>query len=389
MRSPGRPKENAAREGAIGKGGERGRGRAGAGGMRRAWLLCALVAALAVTGAVLDPRPLMAASAGFLIAIAAVGAAVAGRRPDNPSGWLLCVIALSFSGTVAGDTLYTETGWVYSAWFTSWFWVPAMVSVATFPLVFPTGRVLSGRWRWVLWGVRAGGLLVLIGAAFSPGELEDYGGLQNPLGIEVVGELGSLAFFVLMAALFASISSMVVRFRRSRGVERQQLKWVTSAAAMFPFTLIAPVDEDGGFLLLLAGVFLIALAVAVAILRYRLYDIDLVIRRTLVYAALTATLAAIYLVSVLALQLVLPERSDFAVAVSTLAAAGLFVPARRRIQGVVDRRFFRARYDAQQTLEAFSGRLRDEVDLDLLSADLRAVAAQTMQPAHLSLWVRP
>ena len=277
--------------------------------MKRAWIPCALTTALAVADFVLTPSVTVAAGALMLIAIAVTGAVVASRRPDNPSGWLLSVIALSFAGSVAGDALYEAEGLVVGAWLAGWVWVPAMVSVATFPLVFPTGKLLSPRWRPVLWGLIAVGPFLAFGAAFSSGELEDYPGVRNPFGMKGVDAFGELGFFLLLVLVVASIAALVVRFRRSRGVERQQLKWVTAAAAVFPLTLLSPFDDDAGFMVLVLGVLIIALAVAVAILRYRLYDIDVVIRRTVTYAALTATLVGAYLLTILISQLVLPARS--------------------------------------------------------------------------------
>jgi len=231
------------------------------------------------------------------------------------------------------------------------------------------------------------------GFAFTPGEFEDLPavnplGLGDPLGTaaEVANGLG---FLLLVIGTLTAIASIVVRFRRSRGIERQQLKWVTAAAALLPLSQ-AP-SGDIGFAALLLGALVLAGAVAIAMLRYRLYDIDVVINRTLVYGALTATLAACYLGSVLLLQVVLrpiTEESSLAIAVSTLAVAALFRPVRARIQAAVDRRFYRSKYDAGRTLERFGVRLRDQVALDSLSAELRTVVAETMQPAHVSLWLR-
>jgi hypothetical protein len=204
-----------------------------------------------------------------------------------------------------------------------------------------------------------------------------------------------MGFAMMIAGMFAAAASLVIRFRRSRGEERQQLKWVTAAAALFVVIFVTPSDQiagdDVGFATLLVGLLIIAGAVAIAMLRYRLYDIDVVINRTLVYGALTATLAAAYLGGVLLLQLALrplTESSNLAIAGSTLAVAALFRPARSRIQHAVDRRFYRRKYDAQRTLEAFSARLRDQVDLGALNSELSAVVTETLQPAHVSLWLR-
>ena len=207
--------------------------------------------------------------------------------------------------------------------------------------------------------------------------------------------IGGVGFALMLIAVVASAASLVVRFRRSRGDERQQLKWVTAAAAVFVVIFMTPIEEfagdDIGFATLLLGLLIVAAAVAIATLRYRLYDIDVVINRTLVYGALTATLAAVYIGTVLLLQLALDgltSGSDLAVAGSTLAAAAIFRPARGRIQQTVDRRFFRRRYDAARTLESFSSRLRDQVDLGALEAELRGVVAETVQPSQVSIWLR-
>jgi hypothetical protein len=196
-----------------------------------------------------------------------------------------------------------------------------------------------------------------------------------------------------MLTAFAAVASVVLRFRRSHGVERQQLKWFAAAAALLvaafvlSFTLSPVVGEETGWAFIAFALLGVAVAVAIAILRHRLYDIDVVINRALVYGALTATLGATYLALVLLIGLAV-GRSGFAVAVSTLAVAALFGPARARIQGAVDRRFYRRKYDAQRTLEAFAARLRDEVALDALDSELRGVVRSTMQPSHVSLWLR-
>jgi hypothetical protein len=206
----------------------------------------------------------------------------------------------------------------------------------------------------------------------------------------VVQVSGGVGFALMVVAMLASALSLALRFRRSRGVERQQLKWVTAAAALFLVFFLLPTErfgEDVEFAGLLLGLLVIAGAVAVSMLRYRLYDIDVVINRALVYGALSALLAATYLALVLLIGLAVGE-SDVAVAASTLAVAALFRPARARIQALVDQRFYRRRYDAVQTLESFSVRLRHELDLELLGADLCAVVRDTVAPAHVSLWLR-
>ncbi len=394
---------------------------------RLAWAACALAVAIAAARLVLaiaDPAssdassgpqvpgggvPVAAFEALTLVALALLGGLVASRRPENPVGWILCAIPIFVGALILTAHLYwslalgtseTSSGAEFSAWLASWIWIPGMVPALTlFPLLFPTGRPPTPRWRWVQWTAIAALPALFIGTAFVPGDFEDYP-VSNPLGAEgalgsITEVIGGVGFALMLVAVVASAASLVVRFRRSRGDERQQLKWVTAAAAVFVVIFMTPTEElagdDVGFAMLLLGLLIVAAAVAIATLRYRLYDIDVVINRTLVYGALTATLAAVYIGTVLLLQLALDgltSGSDLAVAGSTLAAAAIFRPARGRIQQVVDRRFFRRRYDAARTLESFSSRLRDQVDLGALEAELRGVVAETVQPSQVSLWLR-
>jgi hypothetical protein len=264
-------------------------------------------------------------------------------------------------------------------------------------MLFPTGRPLSRRWRALAWATVPVGAVLFFGTAFVPGPLDEYPAVVNPYGIEspAVKVIGDAAFLALIPIALAAIASVVIRFRRAQGVERQQLKWVAAAAALLPvvFTGAGLASDAGelGYAMLLGGLLIVAVAVGIAMLRYRLYDLDLVINRTLVYGALTATLAGAYAGGVLLLQFVLQpvtQDSKLAVAGSTLAVAALFRPARARIQTWVDRRFYRSRYDATRTLTAFSTGLRDEVDLEALAGRLRSVVGATMHPAHVSLWLR-
>jgi len=289
------------------------------------------------------------------------------------------------------------------AWPVSWLWVPGVMLLLVFvPLYFPDGRLVSRRWRWV---VRFA-VLFSVGdaaiAALSPGEIQNEG-LVNPLGIEALRPfsdlLGALVLAPYFALLFASAASLAVRFRRSGSVERQQIKWLALAALAIPvwFLTNAPIVAASRtlFLVLDAVVVsaLIPLAAGVAILRYRLYDIDVIVNRTLVYGSLTASLVLVYLGGVVSLQAALRfltgQESTLAVVASTLTIAALFNPLRRRVQSLVDRHFYRSKYDAAKTLAAFGSRLRDETDLDALSGDLVGVASRTVQPEHVSLWLRP
>ena len=336
-------------------------------------------------------------------AFAILGAVVVSRQPRNPVGWLLVLIGTFFTYIALSNELYmqvvlntddTSGPIAYVVWGGNWAWLFAMVPAGTFlPLLFPTGHPLTPRWRAAVWLAAAAVTLTFVGSAFKAGPLDGAPAVHNPLGIDspAVGIIEGTGGLLLRPALLASMLSMILRFRRSTGIERQQIKWVASAALLLPLAATGlGFGGEAGWPLVLIALLIIAIAVTVAMLRYRLYDIDVVINRALVYGFLTAMLAAVYLGSVLLLQVVLETitgGSGLAVAASTLGTAALFGPLRRRTQAIVDRRFFRRKYDAAQTLERFGARLRDEVDLDMLRSDLRAAVAETMQPEHVSLWV--
>ncbi len=391
-----------------------------------AWVWCGASVALGAARIVLaiaDPASSDAASAPgvsgggvpvavfegvTLAAIAVIGALVASREPRNPIGWILSAISFFLGVLIFTAHLFwalylgderTSGAALFVAWL-GWSWVPAMVPALTlFPLYFPSGRPPTPRWRWVEWLALLCLPTMFVNQAFVPGRFEEYP-VANPVGAEgglgtIVDVLGLVAFGAMLIAMVGAAASLVVRFRRSHGEERLQIKWVVAAAVLFVVIFVFPADiflgDDVGFASLLVGLLIVAGAVAISILKYRLYDIDVVINRALVYGSLTATLAAVYVGSVLLLQLALSDLtqgSGLAVAASTLAVAALFRPVRARIQRTVDRRFFRSRYDARLTIERFGARLRDEVDLSALSADLQAVVVETMRPAHLSLWLR-
>jgi hypothetical protein len=341
-----------------------------------------------------------------------VGALVVARRPANSIGWLFSAIGLlALGGTLASEYSHyayvTQPGAlpfaVAAAWYGSWAAYPIFGLAFTFTLLlFPTGRLLSPRWRPIAWlaaiGITANSVL----AALQPTLALEYVArtIPNPVGISGLPGLEQGAVGIVLSGLFlvvslAACASLVLRFRRARGVERQQLKWFAYAAALMVAsnafgTLFLPFSGDPVAALTIA---LLPMAAGIAILRHRLYDIDRLINRTLVYGLLTAILGLGYAGAVLLLgQLfggVTKESPSWAVAGATLAVAALFQPARRRIQAIVDRRFNRRKYDAAKTVEAFSARLRDEIDLDALSAELLAVAHQTMQPTTAALWLRP
>jgi hypothetical protein len=287
-------------------------------------------------------------------------------------------------------------GPLVGSWIENWIWVPTILLALVFLLLlFPTGRSLSPRWRPVTWlAVGLTAAYPVLGALSPTLELPNGRTVANPIGVAGInvdaGPLGAVLSGLVLFVLVASISSLIVRFRRSQGVERQQLKWFTYAGAL---VLLAPLSNsllgNISYVLLLA----LPIAVGIAILRYRLYDIDRLINRTLVYGLLTALLAGIYAGAVLVLGQVFGgvgrDPPSWAVAGATLAVAALFQPARRRIQQVVDQRFNRRKYNAAKTIERFSTRLRDQVDLDTLSAALVTVVDQTMQPTTTSLWLRP
>ena len=333
-----------------------------------------------------------------------VGALVASRRPENPIGWIFCIIGLSqglvtFANEYATYVLITKPGTLWGgpvmAWLAAWSWMPGLGLLLTFALLlFPNGRLPSPHWRVVAWLSAIDlALIVPIAIAAWPARgralLEDadqvlLGGLFDIM-------LGTLYPLMLVCGL-ASVISLSVRFRSSQGIERQQLKWFTYAGIISFAAVIINEVLGGAWALLLPVVPSLPVAAGIAILRYRLYDIDLVIRRTLIYSALTGLLALAYFGSVVLLQQVFHsvtgEMPDLVIVASTLAIAALFLPLRRHVQNVIDKRFYRRKYDAAKTLAAFSVTVRDEVDLSRLTDGLIGVVEETMRPAHISLWLK-
>lgn len=349
------------------------------------------------------------------VSFSAAGAVIATRRPGNPIGWILLVGGFfnslnAFSWEYARYALLTDPGqWPggsFFAWLSTWAFALGLSAQPLTLLLFPTGRSPSRRWRPVLWLVATAAALMVVPVALAAWPLRGpvlvNGDLWSGEAAGLATTLQQAGVALAMLGTLVSVVAVAVRFRGASGEERQQIKWLIYAGAL---TFVGIVTASPGALFELPGLLgeilsvlaffalpSIPVAVGIAILRHRLYDIDILINRTLVYGALTATLAAIYLSAVVVLQralvLLTGEGSQLAVVASTLAIAALFNPLRRRIQDAIDRRFYRSKYDAQKTLEAFSLKLRDEIDLDDLSGDLVSVVRSTVQPKHASLWLR-
>lgn len=358
----------------------------------------------------LDGRP-----DGSLVVIvstyAAMGALIASHRPANPIGWLL-LFSAAFGAVISGSSEYLR-GEILAVGTTvgtpallrslsQWGWVPLVVPVVAFvPMFFPDGRLLSARWRAMPILALVGATALALAIAVSPwtDEISPSAG-PNPYAIDApwVGPLLIIGFALLLAAILLAVASLVVRMRSGTRIERQQLKVFFYAAVPWPAAVVTgpltgvapwlgPVQQLIGQI----GMLAVPLAVAIAILRYRLYDIDVLIRRTLIYATLSAVLLVAYASAVALVQFALSpvtSGNGLAVAISTLAVVALFQPLRRRIQAAVDQRFYRRRYDAARTLDGFAVRLRDEIDLDALRGELLGAVGDTVQPAHASLWLR-
>jgi hypothetical protein len=396
---------------------------------RLAWSLCAVSLALTVLGLLLlvTSRSYGAAqifhywlvNTVIAIGFSMVGAVIAPRLPhQNPVGWLFCTIGLVagmrlFSAEYAIVTLLSEPGSLPSklpggetlAWVSSWVWVLHLGLFVFLALLFPDGRPPSPRWRPLVWGI--GGVVVVatVSVALWPETARGFDLVNHPLGLEVATGTINAVETILYALGLIAAASLLARLRRAKGVERQQVKWFTYAVAVLAtsatLAYVVPESTGVGWLGWISSVLAIAslvglpAAMGIAILRYGLYEIDLLINRTLVYAALTAVLVAMYFGGVATTEAIFraltgqEQQPQLAVVISTLVIAALFNPLRRRIQGFIDRRFYRRKYDARKTLEAFSAKLRDETDLDALSGDLVGVVRETMQPSHVSLWLRP
>jgi hypothetical protein len=395
-----------------------------------AWSLCALCVALAVASlilALLNGRTLgeiligpgIGTFAILAVSFSVVGALIASHRPENSIGWIFLAVGFFYGLLSAADeyaiyALLTNPGALplgaEASWLGQWVWAPGLGLILVFlPLLFPDGHPPSYRWRPVAW---LGGISIGLAVVSSMILLWPERGPALVTGDEspshVVDVILLFALPLMLLAGLGAVISLLVRFRRARGDERQQIKWFASAAALtFVWILVSEVFEElisieGGvpeailaFTSASASLVIpsIPIATGIAILRYRLYDIDILINRTLVYGSLTAMLVSLYFVGIVVLQrvfvLLTGEQSTLAVVASTLSIAALFNPLRRRIQSFIDRRFYRRKYDARKTLEAFSATLRSETDLDRLGEHLAGVVGETMRPAHVSLWLRP
>ena len=352
-----------------------------------------------------------------------VGVLIATRRPGNAIAWILLAIGVVWGFDMAAGNYATfaleahhgsQVVGRYAAAFDNFQWVPAIGLMGTFLLLlFPDGHLPGRRWRWVAWlagfTIGVGSFVIFV----APGPMTDssFPTAVNPIGITALAgvlDAARLVLILLPVAMVASAASLIVRFRRSQGAERQQLKWlVTAAGAVAGFyAIIEPLsvavenshNQVPQWTRLLQDVALfsfclIPISIGFAVLRYRLYDIDVIIRRTLIYTSVVAMLAALYLVTVTvlsaALQTITGQSGALAVTASTLVAVVAFRPLHRRIQRAVDRRFARIAYDAARTLEAFSGRLREQIDLDALNGEVLTIVTDTVHPTHASLWLRP
>ncbi len=347
----------------------------------------------------------------FVLVTAAVGTLIGLRRPGNTIGWLLRVAAFGFA---TGSFLVTyvevavaQAGSLPVGPIAVWlgdlmFQLGLGVSATFLLLLFPTGHLPSPRWRLVGWMAAVGIALMFAAVLFGPGAFEGLP-IENPLALEATSPVLDVfegGFYVTLVAMLASVASLIVRYRQAVAEERQQLKWVALSVVVLAIGVAGTVvwdmvngstelSDDTGNLVIALSVTAVPISIGMAILRYRLYDIDRIISRTISYGAVTAVLVGAYVAVVFVLSGLLPSQGgSLVVAASTLAVAALFNPLRRRVQSIVDRRFNRSRYDLSRTIEAFAQRLNNEVDLDQLGRELQVVAAESMHPKSMSLWVR-
>jgi len=352
-------------------------------------------------------------AAPFVVLFAVLGSLMVARQPQNIIGIGFCIATLVVAITAANELFleYALTvaderppGTATAAWISEWIWIPALVPVLTFLfLLSPDGRLPSRRWRPVAMAIAAAMTALLIGTMLSPFQTRPH--VDNPYVFEELGRtprvLMLIGLYALPPAIAVSATGMLVRFRRSRGVERQQLKWLTSSAALTGVLIVIAfvaspwLESDILFTVaLFGGSVATASAIATSILRHRLYDIDVLINRTLVYGSLTAATVGSYVCIVAVMSwtartIAGEHNNQVVVAATTLIVAALFQPARRRIQSLVDRHFYRSRYDAARIVEAFQSRLRDQTDVDTVGAVLAETVTQALQPASVGVWLRP
>jgi hypothetical protein len=379
---------------------------------RLAWSLWVVTLALVAGGLLLGVAntPLYEYWVVSLISptFATLGALIISRRPGNVIGWIFCVPSVAggiqmFCGQYATVALSPGgaqlPGGAFAGWLSTLMQSSFVVSILFLVLLFPNGRLLSPRWRVVAWTTGLTVAAGLVSLALRPGPLEGFPSARNPFGIEgasFLEWLDAAGGVLSLACIVAALVSLILRFWRSSGEERLQLKWFVYAATLgFVAILLGGERQIIGTLVWTLAPLGLPVSAGIAILRYRLYDIDRLINRTLVYGSLTAALVTVYVGSVVLLQGLFraltgeEQQSQLVIVASTLAIAALFNPFRRRIQGFIDRRFYRKKYDAARTLEAFSAKLRDELDLEQLKPELLAVVREALQPAHVSLWLRP
>jgi hypothetical protein len=352
------------------------------------------------------------------VLFALVGTAIIARQPRNLVGWLLMLPALVEAATVvASDATHPATppavlttGLLLRLWFDNWSWIPLIFPVLLIPLNFPTGRPPSSRWNWVNWLAVGMWLFFLIVHLFSEsiGPIGETWKVPNPIGfIPLSFSRPFLPIWAIGLAVLtlSSVISLVVRYRRAQRVERQQIKWLLYGGSLFAlgyvpstFVILTSNDPTSGTinswvgLLLVSSILTFPVAIAIAILRYRLYDIDVIIRKTMQYGVVTAVLALIYFGTIILLQSLIGratgEQSPIIIVLSTLLIATLFNPLRNRIQETIDRRFYRRKYDAQQVLAQFAQTARDEVEMAALQAELLQVVQETLQPETVSIWIK-
>ena len=393
-----------------------------------AWALCGIITILAILQLGMNLVERSANLTGFELAQAVswvavpvvfslVGALILSRQPRNPIGWLLMCPAIVMVIPVESylnqfPTAPARPGFLLllALWYGQWSWLLLIFPILFIPLLFPTGRPPSPRWRWLMVAGLVMCAFLFLGATFAAelgpisGEFAEAWTVPNPIGFispdafPIVPWLISLGIITIMGTV-----SLFVRYRRAAAVERQQIKWLLFACSIFAIIYVTPsfntegnshINEVLNALLFLLAMPMIPVAIAIAILRYRLWDIDVIIRKTLVYAVLTATLALVFFGGVALIQQMVGrlsgmEDSPVAIVLSTLAIAALFSPLRRRIQDFIDRRFYRRKYNAEQALADFAETARSETDLEALTGKLVEVVSQTMQPEQASLWLRP